>query len=163
MLRPPSKQGARSGLAPGPGESMSLAAEASWTHCARTPPCPPSQHQGLGAACPMGSQKQAHPKDRPGAATLGSSGLALRDAVLGDPQPGEQRLPHSFLVNKFQPGQCRKSRPSEQHSPAGSAPPADLQALQGSNPSEGKIDSAFFSWKSRDLSTLSSAAPGTEP
>ena len=122
LLKPPSKQGARSGLAPGPGESMSLVAEASWSHCARTPPCPPSQHQGLGAACPMGSQKQAHPKDRPGAAALGSSGLALRDAVLGDPQPGEQRLPHSFLVNKFQPGQCRKSRPSEQHGLAGSAP-----------------------------------------
>lgn len=49
----------------------------------------------------MGSQKQAHPKDRPGAAALGSLGLALRDAVLGDPQPREQRLPHSFLVNKF--------------------------------------------------------------
>ena len=111
----------------------------------------------------MGSQKQAHPKDRPGAAALGSLGLALRDAVLGDPQPREQRLPHSFLVNKFQPGQCRKSRLAEQHGLAGSAPLADLQALQGSSPSEGKIDPAFFPGKSCDLSTLSSTAPGTEP
>ena len=88
-------------MTPGPGESASLAAEASWSHCARTPPCPPHSTTGRGAACPMGSQKQAHPKDRPGAAALGSLGLALRDAVLGDPQPREQRLPHSFLVNKF--------------------------------------------------------------